>query len=110
MLLSNRRKMSKIGVGHRRALAKGLESAAHPFNCGRVGIEAQYSPRDKPYVENIFSPGVLIKKVEYTHNNPMNKGWNLVSDRADYRFSSACFYDRGQEPLIPVDDVRLLLV
>jgi hypothetical protein len=48
--------------------------------------------------------------VEYTHNNPIHRSWNLVADRADYRYSSACFYDRGQEPIIPVDDVRPWLV
>lgn len=62
-----------------------------------------------PYVENIYSPAILIQKVEYIHNNPLNKGWHLVEERADYWASSACFYDRCIAPVIPVDDVRLLL-
>ncbi len=88
------------------------DNAALRYFAGQAAstVDRKYRFWDKPYVENIFSPDVLIEKVEYTHNNPMNKGWSLVTDRADYRFSSACFYDRGQEPLIPVDDVRLLLV
>ena len=60
----------------------------------------------KTEAKNVYSVGFLYEKVEYTHNNPINKGWELVTNRADYRYSSACFYDRGQEPIIPVDDVR----
>ncbi len=64
---------------------------------------------DEPHAENVFSPDILIQKVEYVHNNPLNKGWHLAEDRADYWASSACFYDRGITPVIGVDDVRLLL-
>ncbi|MBE2236092.1 MAG: transposase [Anaerolinea sp.] len=64
---------------------------------------------DDPYVENVYSPAILVQKVEYIHNNPLNKGWFLAEDRADYWASSACFYDRGATPAIPVDDVRLVL-
>ncbi|MCJ7434538.1 MAG: hypothetical protein MUO77_13715 [Anaerolineales bacterium] len=60
----------------------------------------------KPMAENVFSPDFLFQKMEYIHNNPVSKKWQLVSDRADYRFSSACFYDRDEAPAIPVDDVR----
>jgi REP element-mobilizing transposase RayT len=55
--------------------------------------------------KNVYSIEFLREKVEYTHNNAVNKGWNLVADRADYRYSSACFYDRGQEPIISIDDI-----
>ncbi len=55
--------------------------------------------------KNVYSLGFLSEKMEYTHNNPANKGWRLVTHRADYRYSSACFYDREQEPIIPVDDL-----
>lgn len=51
---------------------------------------------------------VLLKLIEYIHNNPVNKKWRLVEERADYPYSSACFYDRGLEPMIPIDDVRKL--
>lgn len=56
--------------------------------------------------KNIFSLGVLEQKMEYTHSNPCNKNWHLVKDRADYKYSSACFYDNGVKPIIEVDDVR----
>ena len=56
--------------------------------------------------KNVFSEEFLRQKVEYVHNNPVAKHWRLVGDRADYPYSSACFYDRGEPPIIDVDDIR----
>jgi putative transposase len=56
--------------------------------------------------KNIYSVDFLREQLEYTHNNPVAKEWQLVEDRADYRYSSACFYDRGTTPIVEVDDVR----
>jgi putative transposase len=56
--------------------------------------------------KNIHSVEFLCQKVEYTHNNPVAKHWHVAGDRADYPYSSACFYDRGKTPIIEVDDVR----
>jgi putative transposase len=60
--------------------------------------------------KNVYSVDFLRQKVEYTHNNPVAKHWRLVDDRADYVYSSACFYDRGESPIIAVDDVREWMV
>jgi REP element-mobilizing transposase RayT len=59
--------------------------------------------------KNIYSREFLIQKLEYILNNPLGKEWRLVEDRADYQYSSACFYDRGISPVIEVDDVRVWL-
>lgn len=56
--------------------------------------------------KNIMSPEFLREKLDYIHNNPVAKKWNLAADRAIYPYSSACYYDQGVEPLAPVDDVR----
>ncbi len=56
--------------------------------------------------KNVYSTDFLREKLEYTHNNPVAKHWQLAADRADYRYSSACFYDRGVKPIVEVDDVR----
>ena len=56
--------------------------------------------------KNIYSVDFLREKLEYIHNNPLNKEWRLALTRADYKYSSACFYDRSEIPIIPVDDVR----
>jgi REP element-mobilizing transposase RayT len=55
---------------------------------------------------NVDSTEVLEEVLEYIHNNPINKNWNLVEDRADYLYSSACFYDLEKEPIIAIEDVR----
>ncbi|MCP4543380.1 MAG: hypothetical protein GY832_40215 [Chloroflexi bacterium] len=56
--------------------------------------------------KNVFSVDFLRQKVEYVHNNPIAKRWHLVDDRANYPYSSACFYDCDEQPVIAVDDVR----
>jgi putative transposase len=60
--------------------------------------------------KNVYSVEFLRQKVEYTHNNPVAKRWHLADQRADYVYSSACFYDRGERPVIAVDDVREWMV
>jgi REP element-mobilizing transposase RayT len=60
--------------------------------------------------KNIYTPAFLREKFEYIHNNPVAKKWQLAERRAEYAYSSACFYDRGVEPVIAVDDVRQWLI
>ncbi|MGB2799802.1 MAG: transposase [Dehalococcoidia bacterium] len=59
--------------------------------------------------KNIFSEEFLLEKMEYIHNNPINKNWHLVEERSEYPFSSARFYDKEEEPIIVIDDIRRLL-
>ncbi len=58
--------------------------------------------------KNIFSSKFLKQKMEYIHQNPVAKEWSLVTDRADYKYSSACYYDNDRSPLIEIDDIREL--
>ena len=51
---------------------------------------------------------VLEQRMNLIHNAPLDKQWQLVEDRADYRFSSACYYDRDEKPIIDVDNVKQL--
>jgi hypothetical protein len=48
----------------------------------------------------------LQQKLEYTHQNPISKGWMLVEDRADYPYSSAGYYDYGRKPIVEVTDIN----
>jgi len=59
--------------------------------------------------KNIYTEKFLAQKMEYIHQNPVTEEWNLVQDRADYEYSSACFYDKNQRPIIDIDDIRELL-
>jgi len=61
-------------------------------------------------VRHVTDDDTLYNFLEYIHNNPVNKGWNLVKDRADYRYSSACFYDKDEKPVIKIEDVRRIMV
>ena len=66
---------------------------------------------DDEYVaKEVFSPAFLLQKVEYIHNNPLQPHWQLVEQAEDYPWSSARFYLLDAHPLIPVSDVRKLLV
>ncbi|MBI5893297.1 MAG: transposase [Deltaproteobacteria bacterium] len=60
--------------------------------------------------ENIYSEKLFLEKVEYIHNNPVAKNWRLVDNRADYRYSSACYYDRSEKPIIEIDDFCRVLM
>jgi REP element-mobilizing transposase RayT len=59
--------------------------------------------------KNIYSEKFLNQKLEYIHQNPVAEEWNLVEDRAEYKYSSACFYDEDQQPIIEVDNIREFL-
>ncbi len=56
--------------------------------------------------KNIFSERFLVQKIEYIHQNPVAKEWKLVKDRAEYKYSSASFYDEDRQPIIEIDDIR----
>lgn len=60
--------------------------------------------------KNIYSIKVLEQKMEYIHQNPVVKDWKLVKDRADYLYSSACFYDYGRNPIIEITNINDWLV
>ncbi len=46
-----------------------------------------------PLAIKIFSPEMAVQKIDYIHLNPMQPHWLLCSNPADYRFSSAIFYE-----------------
>lgn len=79
------------------------------FHEQRRDARHQHSIWQDIQAKNVYSQDFLRQKLEYIHNNPVDKDWQLVQDRADYRFSSACFYDCGTDPVIEIDDVRVWL-
>lgn len=44
--------------------------------------------------------------MEYIHQNPIAKDWKLITDRADYPYSSAGYYDYGRKPIIEITDIN----
>jgi REP element-mobilizing transposase RayT len=56
--------------------------------------------------KNVFSVDFLWQKIEYIHQNPLAKEWELAEDRADYPYSSAGYYDYGRKPVIEITDIN----
>ena len=60
--------------------------------------------------KNIFTPKFLAQKLDYIHHNPLQPHWLLVENPEDYVWSSARYYSDLGRALIPLSDVRDLLV
>ncbi len=76
----------------------------------KENIKSNHHFWQKIQAKNIYSVKYLKQKLEYVHNNPIAKNWQLANERSDYEYSSACFYDKSIEPIIPIDDIRTLMV
>lgn len=76
------------------------------FHAQRRDKSLEHSIWQDIQAKNIYSEKFLTQKMEYIHQNPVAKDWNLVQNRADYKYSSACFYDEDKQPIIEIDDVR----
>ena len=62
---------------------------------------------DDGYVaKEVFAREFFWQKLEYIHNNPLQRRWNLADRAADYVWSSARFYELGEPALIPLADAR----
>ena len=48
--------------------------------------------QDRSFNKQMFNRQVIEQKIEYIHNNPLMKKWNLVGKPEDYKFSTAKFY------------------
>jgi REP element-mobilizing transposase RayT len=57
---------------------------------------------------DLYNHSFFLQKLEYIHNNPCQPKWNLVIHPRDYVFSSAKFYETGEdsfELLTHYDDI-----
>jgi putative transposase len=79
------------------------------FEKAVVDSESKHKIWQHIHAKPLLTEYVLRQELEYLHNNPTRKKWNLVENRADYLYSSAGFYDLGESGLIEVDDVRTFL-
>jgi REP-associated tyrosine transposase len=76
------------------------------FHEQRRDVRHNHSIWQDIQAKNIYSAEFLNQKLEYIHSNPISKGWELVEDRAEYQYASACFYDKGIPPIIPITDIN----
>lgn len=49
---------------------------------------------------------ILNVKLDYIHMNPLQEHWNLVLSPEDYVYSSARFYEYGNQPSCTVTHFR----
>jgi putative transposase len=79
------------------------------FHIHRRDSRHQHSIWQDIQAKNIYSAGFLRQKLEYIHNNPVRHTEFQSLNRADYPYSSACFYDRGEPAVISIDDIRQIM-
>ena len=60
--------------------------------------------------KDVVTEGFLFQKMDYIHNNPCQPHWQISETPADYAWSSARFYLTDQPCIIPMDDVRKLML
>ncbi len=46
---------------------------------------------------DLWSQKVFEQKLNYIHNNPLQKQWHLANTPAEYKYSSAKFYETGED-------------
>ena len=50
-----------------------------------------------PLAIKVFNREMAIQKLHYIHLNPMQSHWLLCTQPAEYRFSSAIFYEQNMD-------------
>jgi len=58
--------------------------------------EYQFWKRESLNVD-IYSPSVIYQKLDYVHNNPTQGKWMLNDSPIAYKYSSAYFYETGED-------------
>jgi hypothetical protein len=51
----------------------------------------------------VFTADMILQKLNYIHNNPLQEKWQLSKTAEDYRYSSAGFYRFNTEGLIKTE-------
>lgn len=81
-------------------ILKDLKTTNHGFlREFKVDLETrnyQFWQRDALPIE-IYTPEVIYQKLTYIHNNPLQEKWRLAESPADYKYSSAYFYENEKD-------------
>jgi REP element-mobilizing transposase RayT len=72
-------------------LKKNHPDVLAKFQVNAKDREYQFWERNSLSV-NIYSREVLIQKLDYIHNNPVQEKWHLCLHSEDYKYSSARYY------------------
>ncbi len=55
---------------------------------------------------HLYTKEVAYQKLDYLHGNPLAEHWQLVTDPCDYKYSSAKFYEIGEQHYSFLKDLR----
>ncbi|MBK6543023.1 MAG: hypothetical protein IPG10_17415 [Flavobacteriales bacterium] len=94
------------------AIRKRLEAGGHEDLLAVMaeGVRNGDAARGQKYrafetssdIKECWSETFLHQKLEYMHANPVSGKWSLAEDPALYPYSSAAFYERNAEPMVPL--------
>ena len=59
-----------------------------------------------PLAIHLYTKRVAFQKLNYIHNNPLARHWQLALDPCDYKYSSAKFYEIGIKEFEFLKDLR----
>jgi putative transposase len=77
-------------------LRKNFPNDLKSFAVNSYNRDFQFWQRNSLATE-VYTPSVVIQKLNYIHNNPCNGKWMLAASPINYKFSSACFYETGKD-------------
>lgn len=60
-----------------------------------------------PMAIHLYTPNVMFQKLDYLHNNPTAKHWELANKPSNYQYSSAHFYEGNRTHYSFLKDLRL---
>ena len=83
----------------------GNDKLKDRFRIDKIDRTYQFWQRSPLPIE-IFSREMLEQKLGYTHLNPLQSHWNLVTDPNDYLYSSCSFYERNDDKFKWLTDYR----
>jgi REP element-mobilizing transposase RayT len=55
---------------------------------------------------HLYSKDVAFQKLDYLHHNPLAEHWGLAKDPCQYKYSSASFYETGEDVFGFLKDLR----
>ena len=79
-----------------RLLRSNNSEILEEFSVSRTSRNYQFWQRDALSVE-LFTSEVMMQKLHYIHNNPLQSHWKLAETPDEYYYSSAKYYTEGSE-------------
>ena len=77
-------------------LLEGSDPKLIPYKVRAGNKEHEFWQRD-PLAVPLYTRKVALQKLNYIHNNPMQKHWRLAKHPCDYNYSSARYYEMGDK-------------